>query len=308
MRADISVVIPARNERAQLPSTLASLAEHKSPETGVEVIVVDDGSSDARVGDLQSACRAALAPDVPLQVLRFDEQVGIPIARNRGARAATGDLLFMTDSHVTFSPAWDRHALAASRSRRIICGAVADAASSFRGVGCTVDFPSMGVRWITTGVAEGTPVPVAPSAATLVPAQLFHELGGYDERMWIYGGAEPELSVRAWLRGAEIVAVPGVQVTHRFRPHAERARMKAAIGSLLLHNYLRFGLLYLGDAAALRMIHYHATTSPHLMPQALQLVDRSDVWRRRRQLEQRHVRPFRWFVERFCSERRQRSA
>lgn len=90
----ISVIIPAYNAEATLPLTLKSLARHPA-RCEVEIIVVDDASPD-RTAD----CARPLAD----RVLVMDGNQGPSLARNEGARAATGDVYLFTDADVEFLP------------------------------------------------------------------------------------------------------------------------------------------------------------------------------------------------------------
>jgi glycosyltransferase involved in cell wall biosynthesis len=85
MRA--SVIIPARNEAGRLPALLASLRS-----TAFETIVVDDASTDGTA----EAC-ASLAG---VSVQRLPAPLGPAAARNRGAGAATGDIIVFLDCDV----------------------------------------------------------------------------------------------------------------------------------------------------------------------------------------------------------------
>ena len=55
---DLSIVIPAYEEAARLPSTLAALSDHfgHDPE-GIDIILVDDGSRDATLEIMRAWCR-----------------------------------------------------------------------------------------------------------------------------------------------------------------------------------------------------------------------------------------------------------
>ncbi|MEQ1878072.1 MAG: glycosyltransferase family 2 protein, partial [Bdellovibrionia bacterium] len=89
----LSVIIPARNAEATLQSVLAAV---RNSRPSLEVIVVDDGSSD-RTAEIASASGA--------RVFRMRYQMGAGYCRNYGARMATGDVFIFLDADVV--PATD---------------------------------------------------------------------------------------------------------------------------------------------------------------------------------------------------------
>ena len=82
----VSVVLPAKNEAGGLPRTLEGV---RSVMPGVELIVVDDGSSDDTPG---------LAAALGARVIRSPYSMGNGAAIKRGARAATGDVIVFMDA------------------------------------------------------------------------------------------------------------------------------------------------------------------------------------------------------------------
>ncbi len=95
----VSVIVPAFNESANIAATVRSLVACEYP--WVEVIVVDDGSTD---GTAEIVARLRL-PGV--HVIR-QENAGKPAALNTGIRYARGDILVLVDGDTVF----ERDALA----------------------------------------------------------------------------------------------------------------------------------------------------------------------------------------------------
>lgn len=89
MALNISVVIPVHNSEKYLRACLTHLAQSTLP--SFECIVVDDGSTDAS---------ADVARRFGAKVLSTGGRRGPAYARNLGAQAASGDLLFFIDSDV----------------------------------------------------------------------------------------------------------------------------------------------------------------------------------------------------------------
>ncbi len=93
----LSVVTPTYNRQLVLEKCLQALENQqfsdKSPVTGYEIVVVDDGSTDGTVAWLQS--NPATFPHVRLVQ---QAHAGIAAARNLGVESAKGDIIVFVDS------------------------------------------------------------------------------------------------------------------------------------------------------------------------------------------------------------------
>ena len=92
----ISVIIPVYNHRAALKKSLASLA--RQTVRPAEVIIVDDGSTDASTTGLERAN----FPWSPILIRQTNQ--GASAARNRGWRQARGDLVIFWDADTIARP------------------------------------------------------------------------------------------------------------------------------------------------------------------------------------------------------------
>ncbi|MFF4147952.1 bifunctional polysaccharide deacetylase/glycosyltransferase family 2 protein [Streptomyces sp. NPDC001698] len=93
MTAPVSVIVPAYNESAGIEAAVRSLLASDHP---VEVIVVDDGSTDGTADLVESL-------GLPVRVIR-QQNAGKPAALNTGLAAATWDLVVMVDGDTVFEP------------------------------------------------------------------------------------------------------------------------------------------------------------------------------------------------------------
>ena len=92
----ISIAIPAYNEEAYIRECLESLSKQTLPRDQYEVIVViHEGSSDKTTD---------ICKEYPVKI--FLEKPGIGLARWRGFKEATGDILAGTDADTLVPPNW----------------------------------------------------------------------------------------------------------------------------------------------------------------------------------------------------------
>ena len=103
----VSILIAARNEAAALPRCLASVRALAYPPPLLEVLLGDDGSTDATRAVAEAAMRG-FGGD--FQIITIAETLGA--ARGKAnvlahlARRATTDYLLLTDADIALSPTW----------------------------------------------------------------------------------------------------------------------------------------------------------------------------------------------------------
>jgi glycosyltransferase involved in cell wall biosynthesis len=95
MRPRVSIVVPARDEAEHIERCVRSILAQEI-DRGVEVIVVDDGSSDETARLARSAGATVLAAP----------RLGISAALNRGLAAAGGSILIRFDAHAEMPPGY----------------------------------------------------------------------------------------------------------------------------------------------------------------------------------------------------------
>jgi cellulose synthase/poly-beta-1,6-N-acetylglucosamine synthase-like glycosyltransferase len=144
----ISVLIPARNESANIASCIQSLFLQTYPKHLYEVIVIDDYSTDATFDIL----KALDYPSLTIRCLRLSELSDQPatfaykkLAIETGIRIATGALIVTTDADCRFQPDWltTLAAFYEEKGARLIAAPVRisdPAAPSFLSVFQTLDF------------------------------------------------------------------------------------------------------------------------------------------------------------------------
>ena len=91
--AGLSIIVPVHNHYRYLPGCLASILEQQASER-VEVILIDDASSDPRVMPLLQEFAGVCANTI---VLANETNLGIAETQNRAARRASGKFLVFLD-------------------------------------------------------------------------------------------------------------------------------------------------------------------------------------------------------------------
>ncbi|MBX5476420.1 MAG: glycosyltransferase [Clostridia bacterium] len=114
----ISFVIPARNEASYVGAALESVRAQADTGTAVEAVVVDNASEDDTVGVVARFIEAH--PGVPVRLVQ-EPVPGRSRAKNRGVRAARGEIIVFLDADSRAAPD-----LAAWVARRARLGAVAE--------------------------------------------------------------------------------------------------------------------------------------------------------------------------------------
>ena len=209
----ISVVIPSLNGAGRLPETLGAIA-NQTVGAPVEVIVVDDGSSDPT---------ARLAASAPMPwnavvVVGHETPRGRAAACNAGIRAAHAPTIVILDDDMTL----DAGALEAhlrfhrENPRRAALGRIVQ--SGDPGADCFARFlarEEANRERQLEAARDDVPFALALTGHFSAPRALLLEAGGYDERIRRYGYEDIELAFRLTQRGVRIVYLPQAGALHR---------------------------------------------------------------------------------------------
>lgn len=209
-----SVVIPLYNGAAHITACLDGLAAQTAPAD--EIIVVDDGSTDASAATVRAWQRAH-----PACPLRLVEQLngGPSSARNRGARAASGDLLLFTDADCVPAPGWVAAFAAAlnqpaghgapDAAMGCYAGPQASAAAAFAQLEFDERYALMARR-----TAAGLPLVFAATYSCAYRRDRFLALGGFDTD--VLSNEDVDLAYRLVQHGGRIVFAPDAAIS---QPH-----------------------------------------------------------------------------------------
>lgn len=283
-----SVVVCTRNEGAMLRRTVASVLD-MTAYPSIEVVVVDDGSTDGSCEDL---------PTDPRVRLVRGRELGLPAARNLGAAEASGAYVVFLDAHCEVSTNWIDVLVAALQPPDVAVVGPAftalDSDDPYRGCGMTWVSDRLETAWFAAPrPVPPAEVPFAPGGCQAWRADTFAAVGRFDEGMTRWGFEDIEISLRAWLLGYRVLGAPEAEVAHHFR--LERAFTVEDAG--VLHNYVRMLHLHLAPE---RIERFMAALGPYPgLDDALQTVTGGDAGELRAELEAVRVRDDDWFLRTF---------
>jgi len=212
----ISVVVPAYNAASTLDACLGALEAQTVDRRRYEVIVVDDGSTDAT---------ADVARSYDVQLIQ-QANAGPAAARNRGVQAARGELLLFTDADCAPAPDWIEQ-ITAPFSDPDVVGA--------KGVYCTEQralvarFVQLEYQRKVAPMARQERIDFIDTYSAAYRREVFLANGGFDPALRV--DEDQEFSFRLARKGYRLVFVPGAVVAHQHVTTVSAyARRKLSIG------------------------------------------------------------------------------
>lgn len=205
----VSIIIPVKDRPIDLRHCLESLAALDYPRERLEIIVVDDGSSDNT---------PQVAVELGARLLHSGAIGGGPAAaRNRGAQTAAGEILAFIDSDCTASPSWLRELLPAFATPQVAAvGGWVDGMHSSAPLDryeAVMSSLNLGRRAMTGGAGGDTFY--LPSCNLLLRRDAFVRANGF--RAELHVGEDVDLTWRLRDAGYSIVYLPQGSVCHAHR-------------------------------------------------------------------------------------------
>jgi glycosyltransferase involved in cell wall biosynthesis len=196
----VSVVIPAYNAEGTIGEAVVQGLSQTRGSLQVELIVVDDGSTDDTV---------AIAENAGATVIR-QENAGPAAARNRGWQSATGRFICFTDSDCIPTAGWLENLLDGFTDSQV--GAVA---GSYE-----IANPSSWLaRWVHQEIMERHKrmppfIRAFGSYNVAIPRHVLQATGGFDPAYRRASGEDNDLSYRIIKKGYRIAFRPQAKVAH----------------------------------------------------------------------------------------------
>jgi len=220
----ISVIIPNFNGMEHLQTCLASLRLLDYPRERLEIIVVDNASTDESVAYLEDGYGSFVT------IIKNDENLGFARACNQGARAATGDYVAFLNNDMRVDRAWLRALIApilsarASGDATLVCtgsqilswdGEFIDFIEgriNLYGNGFQVDHGHRTV--LAADRTEPYEIPFACGGSMLIDRTVFLDIGAFDEDFFALF-EDVDLGYRLWAFGMRAVLAPKALTYHK---------------------------------------------------------------------------------------------
>lgn len=212
----ISIITVNLNGKDYLGTCLDSIKNLNYPKDKLEVIVIDNSSTDGSIQFL-----AGSYPEI--KVIRNDFNRGFAVANNQGARAANGEYIAFLNNDTKVDTNWlvellepvykDKETVCSGSKVLSMDGKTLDFVGgmvNFEGKGFQIDY---GLDRQKDIYNESTYLPFVNGGAMLINKQVFLDAGGFDEDFFAYY-EDVDLGWRLWVLGYKVVFAPKSIVYH----------------------------------------------------------------------------------------------
>ena len=198
---DVSVIIPNHNYQRFLPACLSSVFASDLDPSRMEVIMVDDASTDISVA---TARDMAFHMGRDIRIIQHEANLGLVKTRNSGIREASGDCIFFLDSDNLIAPDCLSRHLEVMLSDPGVAACYAPIRDFMSETGEHTGFRSAGPfdygKLLRGNYIDGM---------AMFRTDVFRTLGGYDTRMPLKGWEDYEYWLRLGVNGCRVEFMDG---------------------------------------------------------------------------------------------------
>lgn len=178
----VSIIIPARNEEQNIKTCLDAILSQNYPKELLEVIVVDDHSTDGTAGIVRSYGASVKYIDLQRHI-KSDEKVTAykKYALAKGVESSSGELIVTTDADCYAGPDWIQSIVAMYQQEKpvmIVAPVDYDADKSVLQQFQSLDFMSM--QGITAAALQLNLGNMSNGANLAFSRSAFEDVGGYE--------------------------------------------------------------------------------------------------------------------------------
>lgn len=204
----VSVIIPVYNDPEGIKDTVESLVCQDYPKAQYEILIVDNGSSQATL-DVIDQLKEKYCDLV--RALYENEIQGSYAARNKGVRHARGEILSFIDADMTVKPDWLRRVVTTMQEEKV----------SY--LGCNVRLYTKTKSFASMyNLQRGFPIKsdvennhFAPTCCLTVRKEVFDKVGLFDYRL--ESGGDFEFGNRVYNNGIALYYAPHLKMYHPAR-------------------------------------------------------------------------------------------
>jgi len=208
----VSIIIPALNSEKTLDACLNAIWSMDYPKDRLEVILVDNGSTDGTV---------KIAKKHNIRIF-IKPKVNISALRNFGAKMARGEIYAFVDSDCLVSKDWLNNALIHLKNLK---------KNTVAAAGCYYDIPPdaswVEKSWFFLKDFEAHPVNYLPAGNMIVKKSAFRKVGGFNENL--ITGEDSEFCRRLREIGYTIISDKKIRAIHLGNPKTLYAFFKKEI-------------------------------------------------------------------------------
>jgi mycofactocin system glycosyltransferase len=204
----VSVIIPVKNRPQDIRECLTSLTSLDYPKDNLEIIVVNDGSTDSTGEVIQT---------FDVRTVHLPRSIGASACRNLAAREAKGDLLGFTDSDCVIHPYWLKELSSYFNDQKV--GIVGGFVSNFYQHSSLDRYEevksSLNMGLLPFRVEDQLSSAYVPSCNLIIRKKAFFEVNGFQEDLVV--GEDVDLCWRTRKLGYHLQYVPRGKIEHKHR-------------------------------------------------------------------------------------------
>lgn len=218
MKPLVAVIIVLYNSRKHLPRLIASLKAQTYP--NMKIYFFDNNSRDDGPEFIKEHLPGAT-------IIHSDENLGFAAGNNRAAKKAGADFLFFLNPDTELDPDCTREMIELFEKGKdvglaapvLLYGGEKKAEQVIQHYGSSVDFKTRKSTWfypnrrLDENVPEYMAVDLISGAVTFIKADVFFELGEFEERYFLYG-EEIDLAFRAKKKGIKTMVTSRSRAWH----------------------------------------------------------------------------------------------
>jgi len=213
----VSVVVPFHNARKTIGPLLNSLLNQAYPKEKFEIILVDDGSNDGTVSELNKLLSEIDSPKV--QIFQNEIKKGPANARNKGIIESRGEIVALTDSDTIPDVSW---------LENIVRGFDGEDVGGVRGETTTDNYVLFPVRMAPLDMKNGY-----KTCNMAYKRETLFRVGLFDEKFRKPFGEDGDLAHRILDLGLKIADAPTAKVLHPIK----KRTLRQVVADAMLRKY-----------------------------------------------------------------------